>query len=116
MKFIVVLLALAYASSASTVVLDGRALRERCQTTAARADQGFCSGYLMATADTLSNVRRYYKRKVFNICLPQSAAPDASELVRLFLDWTRRNADKLHHSANEIAIAALHEIYRCGRR
>ena len=116
MRLVVFVTALVWASSGLTDAFDGRELRDRCDTAASSANRGFCSGYLMATAATLRSVRRYYKRKVFNVCVPEPEALDASLLVQRFLDWTHRNPDKLHHSANEVAIAALHDAFRCGGR
>lgn len=116
MRIIVLIMALASASLGWTAPLNGRALRERCETTASKADREFCSGYLLATAETLSSIRRYYRRKVFNICLSGSEAEDGATLVQLYLSWTSRHPDELQHSANEIAIAALHDAFRCPRR
>lgn len=116
MRYIVFIGALAYAFSGWTEPFDGRALRDQCKSAASGADRGFCSGYLLATADTLRTVTRYYKRTFFSVCLAEGETLEAPLLVQRFLDWTNRNPDKLHHSANEIAIAALHDGFACRRR
>ncbi|MGF1616098.1 MAG: Rap1a/Tai family immunity protein [Gammaproteobacteria bacterium] len=114
MQFIAALVLAAYALVGWSQPLDGHALRERCETAASTVDSGFCAGYLTAVADTLRSVNRYYKqRRVFNVCPPQPEAQDSAWLVRHFLDWADRHGDKLHHSANETAIAALHDAFRC---
>lgn len=116
MRFIAALVLATYALVGWSEPLDGRALRDRCEIAASTVDSGFCAGYLTAVADTLRSVNLYYKRKVFNVCPPQPEAQESAWLVRHFLDWADRHGDKLYHSANEVAIAALHDAFRCRRQ
>jgi hypothetical protein len=105
------LFAISMAASADPTFVDnppafisGNQLHEDC-TSANRADQGFCGGYITAVADMAQGL------KSIDVCLPKDVVIQQS--VDVIKKYLADNPAARHYSAYTIVIAALNAAFPC---